>query len=91
MRAIPEQPPHFWGGYAEASFAPVENLIRIPDSLDPKTVSVCACAGPTALHAFELAHRANAGIESAGTAVVQGLGPVDSSPSRIWPRPEFPI
>ncbi len=72
----PEQPPHFWGGYAEASFAPVENLIRIPDSLDPKTVSVCACAGPTALHAFELAHRANAGIESAGTAVVQGLGPV---------------
>ena len=72
----PEQPPHFWGGYAEASFAPVENLIRIPDSLDPKTVSVCAYADPTALHAFELAHRANAGIESAGTAVVQGLGPV---------------
>ena len=68
--------PHFWAVTPEASFAPVENLIRIPDSLDPKTVSVCACAGPTALHAFELAHRANAGIESAGTAVVQGLGPV---------------
>lgn len=72
----PEQPPHFWGGYAEVSYAPVQNLIRIPDDLDPKTVSVCACAGPTAIHAFELARRANAGIDSAGVAVVQGLGPV---------------
>lgn len=72
----PEQAPHFWGGFAEASYAPVKNLIRIPDGLDPKTVSVCACAGPTAIHAFELGRKANAGIDTANVAVVQGLGPV---------------
>lgn len=72
----PEQAPHLWGGYAELTYAPVQNLIRIPEGLDPKTVCVYACAGPTAIHAFELGRQANCEIEKARVAVVQGLGPV---------------
>ncbi len=72
----PGQAPHLWGGYAEVTYAPIQNLIKIPEGLDPKTVSVYACAGPTAIHAFELGRQANCGIETARVAVVQGLGPV---------------
>ncbi len=72
----PETPPHFWGGYCEYSFSPMDNLIRIPNHLDPMSVSVFACAGPTALHAFALSLRAGFDPKSAKTAVVQGLGPL---------------
>lgn len=72
----PDAPPHLYGGYAEVNYSPVQNLIRIPDGLDPKTAAVYACAGPTALHAFALAEQANCGIGQAKVAVVQGLGPV---------------
>ena len=70
--------PHFYGGYGEYNYSPVKNLIRIPAELDPKMVSVYACAGPTALHAFRLARQADCGVEKAKVAVVQGLGPVGS-------------
>lgn len=72
----PEAPPHFFGGYGEYNYSPASNLIKIPESLDPKMACVFACAGPTTLHAFELAERAGCSIEKANTAVVQGLGPV---------------
>lgn len=74
----PDIPPHFYGGYAEYNVSPVKNLVRIPDGLDPKTVCVFACAGPTCLHAFSLARRANCALDKVETAVVQGLGPVGS-------------
>ena len=72
----PNVAPHLYGGYTEVNYSPVKNLIRIPESLNPKTVAVYACAGPTALHAFALAEEANCGVEKAKVAVVQGLGPV---------------
>ncbi|MCR5262464.1 MAG: alcohol dehydrogenase catalytic domain-containing protein [Clostridiales bacterium] len=72
----PEQAPHFWGGFAEYNFTPVANLAKVPSDLDPVAVSLFACAGPTSLHAFSLAERANIDIKKAGVAVVQGLGPV---------------
>ena len=72
----PDDPPHFHGGYAEVTYAPLANLIRIPDGVDPKTAAVFACAGPTALHAFSLAERAGVSAGAVKTAVVQGLGPV---------------
>lgn len=72
----PEDAPHFHGGYGEYSYAPVKNLVKIPASLDPKMVCVYACAGPTAMHAIRLAAQANAHVERAEVAVVQGLGPV---------------
>ena len=72
----PDTAPHFHGGYGEFTYAPVHNLIRVPEGLDPKMVSVYACAGPTSLHAFSLAEQAGCGVERARVAVVQGLGPV---------------
>lgn len=72
----PEIAPHLYGGYAEYNYSPVKNLIKIPAKLNPKMVSVFACAGPTAFHAFHLAAHSRCGIEDAKVAVVQGLGPV---------------
>lgn len=72
----PDEAPHFWGGFGEYNYAPIKNLIPIPSQLDPKIVSVYACAGPTAIHAFNLAKKANCHLETATVAVVQGLGPV---------------
>lgn len=71
-----EVAPHFYGGFSEVNYSPVENLIKIPQDLDPKMTSVFACAGPTGLHAFALAERANVDIKKVKVAVVQGLGPV---------------
>ncbi len=72
----PNTAPHLYGGFAEYNYSPVANLIRIPPELDPEMTCVFACAGPTVLHAFSLAERANSGIEKADVTVVQGLGPV---------------
>lgn len=67
--------PHLYGGYAEFNYSPVTNLVPIPKGLDLEAVCAFACPGPTAIHAFSLAKKANAEI-SVDTAVVQGLGPV---------------
>lgn len=72
----PDTPPHFYGGYGEYNYSPVENLIKIPAGLNPKTAAVYACAGPTALHAFSLAEQGGYDIKDTRLAVVQGLGPV---------------
>ncbi len=74
--ANPMEAPHFFGGYGEYNYTPVENLIRIPAEIDPEMTAVFACAGPTALHAFRLAALSNRPAEQVQTAVVQGLGPV---------------
>lgn len=71
-----EAAPHFYGGYGEYNYSPVDNLIKIPEGLDAKMVSIFACAGPTTLHAFRLAERAGEHPEHARVAVVQGAGPV---------------
>lgn len=68
--------PYLFGGYAEVNYTPLANLIKIPDGLDPRMVCTFACPGPTAIHGFSLAKRANIDVKSMKTAVVQGLGPV---------------
>ncbi|NLO36351.1 MAG: alcohol dehydrogenase catalytic domain-containing protein [Clostridiaceae bacterium] len=72
----PDTAPHFHGGFGEISYAPIANLVRIPDERDARMTAVFACAGPTMLHAFQLASRANIPVRQATVAVVQGLGPV---------------
>jgi len=72
----PDTPPHFHGGFGQVNYSPVQNLVKIPAVLDPQTVSVFACAGPTVMHAVHLAEQAGCKIHEAETAVVQGLGPV---------------
>lgn len=74
--ANPLEEPYFVGGYGEVNFTRVDNLIKIPAAINPETAAVFACAGPTALHAFELSRRANRPVSAMKTAVVQGLGPV---------------
>ena len=71
-----EEAPHFYGGYGEYNYSPVSNLVKIPEALNAKMVSIFSCAGPTSLHAFRLAREANAHVERANVAVVQGAGPV---------------
>lgn len=72
----PETTPHFYGGYAEYNYSPVKNLVKIPEGIGAKTACVFACAGPTALHAFGLAKKANIDLAQVSTVVVQGMGPV---------------
>lgn len=71
-----DTPPYLYGGYAEANFTPLKNLIKIPEGIDPATACVFACPGPTAMHAFALAEQAGVSLKNVHSAVVQGLGPV---------------
>ncbi len=71
-----DEPPYLYGGFAEVNYTPLSNLIKIPDSLDPRAAAVFACPGPTAVHAVRLAKQANINIGKDTVAVVQGLGPV---------------
>ena len=72
----PNNAPHFHGGFGEYNYAPVKNLVKVPDNLDGVTTAVFACAGPTALHAISLGEKAGNNFSKASVAVVQGLGPV---------------
>lgn len=71
-----DTPPYLYGGYAQVNYTPLANLIPIPAQLDPAMVATFACPGPTAIHAFALARRANIDLNHINAAVVQGLGPV---------------
>ncbi len=71
-----DEAPYLWGGYTEVNYTPLTNLIKIPDSLDPKMVAIFACPGPTAMHSFALAKKAGIDMADINYAVVQGLGPV---------------
>ena len=72
----PAEAPYFHGGYAEYNFSPVNSLVRITEDIDSLVAATFACAGPTSLHAFKLASRANIDLTGVNLAVVQGLGPV---------------
>ena len=71
-----DEAPYLYGGYTEINYTPLSNLIKIPPELDAEMVSVFACPGPTAMHAFALAERAGVDLKKVKSAVVQGLGPV---------------
>ena len=68
--------PYLYGGYAEVNYTPLENLVKIPEGVDPTVAATFACPGPTAIHACELAKRANIDVSKVNVAVVQGQGPV---------------
>ena len=71
-----EEAPYLYGGFAEVNYTPLSNLIKIPDSLEPKVAAVFACPGPTVMHTFRLSELAGVTAGPHMTAVVQGLGPV---------------
>jgi threonine dehydrogenase-like Zn-dependent dehydrogenase len=68
----PEEPPHFFGGFAEHLHSPAQNLVRVPRGLSPDAVAAFPCGGPTAIRTF-----ASAGdLRRGELVVVQGTGPV---------------
>ena len=68
----PDKAPHFFGGYAEYSFAPAANCIKVPASVDLNAAAAFPCAGPTAIRAYTFA----GGLNKGELVVVQGTGPV---------------
>ncbi len=65
-----EEAPHFHGGFAEYQEIQRQNIVRIPDGLDPKTVAAFPCGGPTILRACAY----GGGLENGELVVVQGNG-----------------
>jgi len=68
----PQEPPHFFGGYAEYLHHPARCLVKMPAGVDLDATAAFPCAGPTAIRAFELA----GGLTAGEVVVVQGTGPV---------------
>lgn len=68
----PEEPPHLFGGYAEATVCPTRFLHRLPDGLPPDVAATFLCAGPTIVRA--MAYGGN--VTEGEHVVVQGSGPV---------------
>ena len=74
----PYEAPHFHGGYCQVTYAPITNLVKVPEEVDPLAACVFACPGPTALHGFSLAEKAGVKLQNVKVEVVQGAGPVGS-------------
>ncbi len=68
----PQQPPHFFGGFADFLFSPTANLVKLPAGVAIDTAAAFACAGPTAIRAFDFADN----LKPKELVVVQGAGPV---------------
>jgi len=67
-----ETPPHFHGGFAEVTVAPIAYLHRLPEGLPAMVAASCLCAGPTVIRGLRYA----GGIIPGEHVVVQGSGPV---------------
>lgn len=69
------QPPHFWGGYAQFHYLrPRTTIFKLPDDLLTEAVIGAGCALITAIHGVE-----RTGINWRDNVVVQGTGPVGLS------------
>jgi threonine dehydrogenase-like Zn-dependent dehydrogenase len=69
-----DKAPHVFGGYTDHTYAPIANLIKIPDEIPSKTLTIFACAGPTIINAVRCCGGLN--LKDVNTLVVQGLGPI---------------
>lgn len=67
-----ENPPHFFGGYAEYLYTPAKLTVKVPNNINLDAVAAFPCAGPTCIRAFEYA----GGLKPGELVVVQGTGPV---------------
>lgn len=82
----PENPPHFFGGYAQYCYARAGvndgALVKIPDGVDTLAAAMFPCAGPTIIHALKLGG-VFGDVSQIETAVVQGGGPLGLF-SALW-------
>lgn len=67
-----DEPPHLFGGFAEASVCPTRYLHRLPKELPADIAAVFLCAGPTVIRGMRYA----GGVKVGERVVVQGAGPV---------------
>jgi len=65
-----ETPPHFHGGFAGYQEIQRQNIVRLPDGLDPAAVAAFPCGGPTILRACTY----GGGLERDEIVVIQGNG-----------------
>lgn len=68
----PEEPPHLFGGFADALYQPAGNVVKVPSGVAPEVAAAFACAGPTVFRALAYAGP----LEKGELVVVQGTGPV---------------
>lgn len=68
----PAEAPHFFGGFADYLFSPISNLVKVPSGVSIDAAAAFACAGPTAIRAFDFAGP----LRPKELVVVQGAGPV---------------
>ncbi len=62
--------PHLHGGFAEALYSPLVNLVKIPAGVNPAAVAAFPCGGPTVIRAYAY----GGGVEAGELVVVQGNG-----------------
>ena len=65
-----DQPPYFHGGLGEYLYSPIQNLVKIPDGVDPAAAAAFPCGGPTIIRAFAY----GGGLEPGELVVIQGNG-----------------
>lgn len=65
-----DEPPYFHGGFAEYLYSPFENLVRLPDSVDPFAAAAFPCGGPTVIRACAY----GGGLNEGELVVIQGNG-----------------
>lgn len=68
----PEEPPHLFGGFAEALYQPAGNVVKVPSGVAAEVAAAFACAGPTVFRALAYAGP----LKKGDLVVVQGTGPV---------------
>lgn len=66
----PDIAPHFFGGYGDYLFSPLNNLLAIPAGISLDAVSAFPCAGPTIIRACSYGGE----LEPGELVVVQGTG-----------------
>jgi len=65
-----EEAPHFFGGFAEYLYSPLNNLVKLTDDIDPFAAAAFPCGGPTVIRACEY----GGGLEPGEIVVIQGNG-----------------
>ena len=65
-----EEPPYFHGGFGEYLYSPLQNLVKLPDDVDPFAAAAFPCGGPTVIRACEY----GGNLEKDEMVVIQGNG-----------------
>ena len=65
-----EEAPHFHGGFSEYLYSPFENLVKLPENVNPFAAAAFPCGGPTIIRSCAY----GGGLEKDEIVVIQGNG-----------------